>query len=87
VLQPLFSMDLHDQENLFQMEVTRLCVHTLDFISDIAPYDGQWLKLYSDLLQHKQVQMILAVALYTGEEDIKRRVLMLTGTVGFPAER
>jgi hypothetical protein len=31
--------------------------------------------------------MILAVALYTGEEKIKCQVLMLTGTVGFPAER
>lgn len=87
VLQPLFSVEPHDRENLFQGEVTGLYVHALDFISDLAPHDGQWLKLYSDLLQHKQVQMVLAVALYTGEEDIKRRVLTLTGTVGFPAER
>lgn len=87
VFQPLLSAEPHDGENLFQTEVTGLYVCALDFISDLASHDGQWLKLYSDLLQHKQVQMILAVALYTGEENIKRQVLMLTGTVGFPAER
>jgi hypothetical protein len=87
VFQPLLSVEPCNGENLFQGVVTGLCVHALDFISDLASHDGQWLKLYSDLLQHKQVQMILAVALYTGEEDIKRQVLMLTGTVGFPSER
>jgi hypothetical protein len=87
LLQPLFSLKHHDRENLFQGEVLGLYVHALDFISYLAPHDGQWLKLYSDLLQHKEVQMVLAVALYAGEEDIKRRVLMLTGTVGFSPER
>jgi hypothetical protein len=87
VFQPLLSVEPHDGENLFQAEVTGLYVCALDFISDLASHDGQWLKLYSDLLQYKQLQMILAVALYTGEENIKRQVLMLTGTVGFPAER
>ncbi|PNF30554.1 hypothetical protein B7P43_G09938 [Cryptotermes secundus] len=86
IFQPLLSVKPHDGENLFQTEVIGLYVCALDFISDLASHDGQWLKLYSDLLQHKQVQMILAVALYTGEENIKRQVLMLTGTVGFPAE-
>lgn len=87
VFQPLLSVEPRDGENFFQPEVTGLYVCALDFISDLASHDGQWLKLYSDLLQHKQVQMILAVGLYTGEENIKCKVLMLTGTVGFPAER
>ncbi|KDR18672.1 uncharacterized protein LOC110830635 [Zootermopsis nevadensis] len=86
VLQPLFSVESQDRKHSFPSEVTSLYVHAVDLISDLAPHDGQWLKLYSDVLQHKQVQMVLAIALYMGEEDIKRRVLMLTGTVGFPAE-
>jgi len=87
VFNPLLSVESHDQRNLSKVEVTELYVCALDFISDLASHDGQWLKLYSDLLQHKQVQMVLAVALDTGEEDVKRKVLMLTGTVGFPSER
>lgn len=86
MLQPLFSVESQDRKHSFPSEVTGLYVHAVDLISDLAPHDGQWLKLYSDVLQHKQVQMVLAIALYMGEEDIKRRVLMLTGTVGFPAE-
>jgi hypothetical protein len=87
VFQPLLTLEPHDRRNLFQVEVTGLYVCALDFISDLATHDGQWLKLYSDLLQHKQVLMVLAIALDTGEEDVKRKVLMLTGTVGFPSER
>lgn len=87
VFQPLLVAEPRDRQNLFQVEVTELYVCALDFISDLATHDGQWLKLYSDLLQHKQVQMVLAIALDTGEEDVKRKVLLLTGTVGFPSER
>lgn len=87
VFQPLLSTEPRDRHNLFEVEVTGLYVCALDFISDLASHDGQWLKLYSDLLQHKQVQMIVAVALDRGEEEVKRKVLMLTGTVGFPSER
>lgn len=87
VFRPLLSVEPHDRRNLSKVEVTELYVCALDFISDLATHDGQWLKLYSDLLQHKQVQMLLALALDAGEEDVKRKVLMLTGTVGFPSER
>jgi hypothetical protein len=87
VFQPLLLVEPCDRHNFFQVEVTELYVCALDFISDLATHDGQWLKLYSDLLQHKQVQMVLAIALDKGGEDVKRQVLMLTGTVGFPSER
>jgi hypothetical protein len=87
VFQPLLSVEPNDRRNLLKVEVTELYVCALDFISDLATHDGQWLKFYSDLLQHKQVQMVLAVALDAGEEDVKRKVLMLIGTVGFPSER
>ncbi|XP_069688459.1 protein CIP2A homolog L isoform X2 [Periplaneta americana] len=86
IFQPLLSAEPRDGDNMFQGEVTDLYVHALDFMSDLASHDGQWLSLYSSILQYKQVHMILAVALFTGKEDIKRRVLTLTGTVGFPAE-
>ncbi|XP_068083238.1 protein CIP2A isoform X2 [Anabrus simplex] len=86
LFQQLLSAEPCGASNLFQEEVTKLYVHALDFISDLSSHNAKWMEVYSELLQHKQVQMVLAVALYTGEESIKRQVLTLTGTVGFPAE-
>lgn len=56
-------------------------------MSELASQSAAWLSAYTSTLQHGQVHMALAVALYTGSEDIKMQVLGLTGTVGFPAER
>nr|CAD7572231.1 unnamed protein product [Timema californicum] len=86
VFQPLLCTEVKSGDNFFQSEVTALYVHSLDLMSDLASHDAQWLNLYSGLLQHKQVQMVLAVALYTGSEIIKKKVLSLTSTVGFPSE-
>nr|CAD7430871.1 unnamed protein product [Timema monikensis] len=86
VFQPLLCTEVKSGDNFFQSEVTALYVHSLDLMSDLASHDAQWLNLYSGLLQHKQVQMVLAVALYTGSETIKKKVLFLTSTVGFPSE-
>nr|CAD7589645.1 unnamed protein product [Timema genevievae] len=86
VFQPLLCTEVKSGDNFFQSEVTALYVHSLDLMSDLASHDAQWLNLYSGLLQHKQVQMVLAVALYTGSEIIKKKVLFLTSTVGFPSE-
>lgn len=38
------------------------------------------------MLQEKQVQTVLSIALYTGSEYIKKKVLTLTGTAGFLTE-
>ena len=87
IFQPLYTLEIREGDNFFEKDVTTLFVHALDFMSSLTAHDARWLKLLSEFLQHKQVQMVLAVALYTGEENIKRQVLNLTGTVGFPAER
>ncbi|PSN46209.1 hypothetical protein C0J52_13148 [Blattella germanica] len=86
IFQPLLTMEPKEGDNLFESEVTTYYVHALDFMSDLTSHDAHWMKLYSEILQHKQVQMVLAVALYTGKEDVKRQVLALTGTIAFPAE-
>jgi len=51
----------------------------------LANGNANWLTLYTELLQ-KKLQMIMAVAIYTRDKDVKQKVLTLTATVGFPTE-
>nr|XP_012138993.1 PREDICTED: uncharacterized protein LOC100879112 isoform X2 [Megachile rotundata] len=65
---------------------TNLCIHALALTADLATNNSQWLTAYSELLRNKQIQMTMAHALFTGDGDIKQKVLQLTSTVGFPQE-
>ncbi|XP_015512989.2 protein CIP2A homolog [Neodiprion lecontei] len=72
--------------NLFQDPATTLHVHALSLTADLATHDSNWLTLYSELLRKKQIQMVMALALFTGDGDVKQRVLQLPSSVGFPQE-
>jgi len=54
--------------------------------ADLAANHSNWLTLYSELLSRKQVQMIIALALFTGDGEVKQKVLQLTSSIGFPQE-
>ncbi|XP_024941774.1 uncharacterized protein LOC107268725 isoform X2 [Cephus cinctus] len=72
--------------NLFQDPATSLYVHALSLTADLAAHNSNWLTLYAELLRKKQVQMVLALALFTGDGEVKQKVLQLTSSVGFPQE-
>ena len=65
---------------------TNFYIHALALIADLATNNSHWLTLYTEALQKKQLQMIMAIALFTGGTDVKQKVLQLTSTVGFPQE-
>ncbi|XP_078043958.1 uncharacterized protein LOC144473709 [Augochlora pura] len=65
---------------------TNLCIHALALIADLAANNSNWLTLYSEVLRRRQIQMTMAHALFTGDADVKQKVLQLTSTVGFPQE-
>ncbi|XP_015172465.1 PREDICTED: uncharacterized protein LOC107064351 [Polistes dominula] len=72
--------------NLIQNSTTNLYIHALVLTADLAANNSNWLTLYSELLRKKQIQMIMALALFTGDGEIKHKVLQLTSSVGFPQE-
>ncbi|KAF7411843.1 hypothetical protein HZH66_000739 [Vespula vulgaris] len=72
--------------NLIQNSTTNLYIHALVLTADLAANNSNWLTLYSELLRKKQIQMIMALALFTGDGEIKQKVLQLTSSVGFPQE-
>ncbi|XP_025991978.2 uncharacterized protein LOC105203182 [Solenopsis invicta] len=72
--------------NFIQNTSTNLYVHALALTADLAANHSNWLTLYSELLSRKQVQMIIALALFTGDGEVKQKVLQLTSSIGFPQE-
>ncbi|XP_012273596.1 protein CIP2A [Orussus abietinus] len=72
--------------NLFHDPSTTLYVHALALTADLAPHNSNWLTLYSELLQCKQMQMVMAVALLNGDIEVKQKILLLPLSVGFPQE-
>lgn len=68
---------------MLQDPLTDFYVHSLAFVAELAMNKTNWLNLYKDLLNKKQLQMILATALYTGEKEVKQKVLQLISTTGF----
>uniref|UniRef100_A0A023EY49 Putative structural maintenance of chromosome protein 4 chromosome condensation complex condensin n=1 Tax=Triatoma infestans TaxID=30076 RepID=A0A023EY49_TRIIF len=85
LFQPLKNPVIRDS-NIFQEPVYSFYVHALLFLTDLADKDTNWFIMYRELLREKQVLTVLSAALYTGPEDIKKRVLSLTGTTGFSTE-
>lgn len=72
--------------NSFNDPATSLYVHALALTADLAAHDSVWLTLYSEILQKKQIQMVMAMALYVGSYEVKQKILQLTSSVGFPQE-
>lgn len=90
VLQKLFqeiiSSDIKESNNIFQKDFIIFIVYAMAFVSELARHDSVWVKVFMDLLLHQQLLMVLAIGLYKGEENIKKEVLILTGSAGFPVE-
>ncbi|XP_012256642.1 uncharacterized protein LOC105686413 [Athalia rosae] len=80
------SMNEAGPGNLFQDPMVTLYIQALSLTADLAVQDSNWLTLYSELLRKKQIQMVMALALFTGDGEAKQRVLQLTSSVGFPQE-
>lgn len=72
--------------SILQTVSTNLYIHALALTADLAANHSNWLTLYSELLSRKQVQMIMALALYTGDGEVKQKALQLTSSIGFPQE-
>ncbi|XP_063240436.1 uncharacterized protein LOC134541152 [Bacillus rossius redtenbacheri] len=86
VFAPLLGAD-SAAEDCRSPDLVALYVHALDFVSGLAAHDSGWMSCYSDLLGRRSVQAVLATALYSGPLDVRMKVLALTSTVGFSAER
>lgn len=65
---------------------TNLYIYALALTADLATSYSNWLTLYSELLSKKQIQMVMALALFTGDGEVKQKVLQLTSSTGFPQE-
>ncbi|KAG5317679.1 CIP2A protein, partial [Pseudoatta argentina] len=72
--------------NFMQNASTNLYIHALALTADLAANHSNWLTLYSELLSKKQIQMIIALALFTGDAEVKHKALQLTSSIGFPQE-
>ncbi|KAK9505034.1 hypothetical protein O3M35_009184 [Rhynocoris fuscipes] len=72
--------------NLFQEPIYTFFVQALYFLTELAEKETSWFLMYRELLRERQLQMVLSVALYTGPEEIKKKVLALTGTTGFSTD-
>ncbi|KYQ57917.1 Protein CIP2A [Trachymyrmex zeteki] len=73
-------------KNFMQNASINLYIHALALTADLAANHSNWLTLYSELLSKKQIQMIIALALFTGDAEVKYKALQLTSSIGFPQE-
>lgn len=55
-------------------------------MSKLSMDNNEWLCLCSELLQNKQIVKALAVGLYFGSMEIKKKILFLAGTKSFSKE-
>ncbi|XP_043472999.1 protein CIP2A homolog [Leptopilina heterotoma] len=73
-------------DNISPNQSTTFYVHALALTSEMAQTNSDWLTLYSELMRKKQIHMTMAMALFTGDEEVKQKVLQLPATVCFPQE-
>ncbi|KAK0178636.1 hypothetical protein PV327_007512 [Microctonus hyperodae] len=65
---------------------TTLHIYALALTAELAMQNSSWLTLYSELIQKKQIQMMIALALFTGDGEVKQKCLQLMALVSFPQE-
>ncbi|XP_051165330.1 protein CIP2A [Leptopilina boulardi] len=80
------DMNIDCPDNLSSNQSTTFYVHALALTSEMAQTNSDWLTLYSELMRKKQIHMTMAMALFTGDEEVKQKVLQLPATVCFPQE-
>ncbi|KAF7989199.1 hypothetical protein HCN44_007729 [Aphidius gifuensis] len=90
LLKPILENDINSElewpGNLFQDSSVSMYIYALSFTADLAVQDSDWLRLYSSLIQNKQIQMIIALAVFWGDAEVKQKALLLMSSVGFPQE-
>ncbi|XP_017785577.1 PREDICTED: uncharacterized protein LOC108568798 [Nicrophorus vespilloides] len=65
-------------------EAITLYIHTFALINEIACIKSEWVTPLQELLQYRQIHMVIAEALFKGNEDIKALILTLAGFPLFP---
>ncbi|KAF5306252.1 hypothetical protein FQA39_LY08950 [Lamprigera yunnana] len=61
-----------------------LYVNAIALIYELVKYDRQWITCLSSLMQHKQIHMILAQALYGGSKETKVLIMKMSSDEYFP---
>lgn len=90
LLKPVLENEITSQSewpgNLFQDPSISVYVYALSLTADLAVQDSDWLTLYSSLIQNRQIQIIMALAVFCGDAEVKQKTLLLMSSVGFPQE-
>lgn len=55
-------------------------------VSKLSMDNDEWLSLCSEMLQNKQTVKALAMGLYFGSIEVKKKILFLAGTKSFNKE-
>ncbi|KAL0267161.1 UNVERIFIED_CONTAM: hypothetical protein PYX00_009509 [Menopon gallinae] len=83
IFEAIIKQEPIEQENLFKSDVSELCIQTLTLVSALATFNSDWMTLYVKLLTQRNVQVALAVSLYSGNKKIKAQVFSLTSSPGW----
>ncbi|XP_063973808.1 protein CIP2A homolog [Diachasmimorpha longicaudata] len=80
------KIDDEDPKRIIKNVSSPLYINLLCLISDLATSDSKWLTLYTELIQNKKIQMIMAVSIFRGDFETKSKTLSLISSVGFNQE-
>ncbi|XP_008557223.1 uncharacterized protein LOC103578059 [Microplitis demolitor] len=61
-------------------------IHALALTVELAIQDSNWLALYTALMEERSVQMTIAVAVFTGDAEVKQTALQLISSANCPQE-
>ncbi|XP_066586572.1 protein CIP2A homolog L [Prorops nasuta] len=89
IFRPLLSFETSKEcwpSNLICDTSTSFYIHALALTANLAAKNSSWLTLYTELLDKKQVQMVIALGLFTGDVETKQKVLQLNLSTGYSYE-
>ncbi|XP_065174024.1 uncharacterized protein [Atheta coriaria] len=82
----LNEMERAKDESNFTPEAFALYVNALCLISVLAKYYSDWQEYFTKLIEHKQIHVVVAEGLYTGNKDTRAAALEITGNPNFPVK-
>ncbi|KAB0793304.1 hypothetical protein PPYR_12924 [Photinus pyralis] len=69
------------------LDAVLLYASAIVLISELCKYDGMWRSFFADLMQQRQIHMVLAQALYNGTKETKTLIMSISSCEHFPINR
>ncbi|XP_022915761.2 protein CIP2A homolog L [Onthophagus taurus] len=86
VFEPLLGEKQNKQNEFYSVEMITLFANALFLVTKLAEFNEEWFQLRTELFKNREIQILIAQAVYNTSENVRFHVLNLISLPSFPRE-